>query len=83
MIAIETKYLSPTNSRGSRIKAFTSSGFSVSIPYQHELSHEKLHFEAVKALVKKYDLDWNLDNMRYGGTKHGYIFCFDQSIVEA
>ena len=83
MIAIETKYLSPTNSRGSRIKAFTSTGFSVSIPYPYEHSYQRCHFEAVKALVKKYDLDWNLDNMRYGGTKNGYVFCFDHSVVEA
>jgi hypothetical protein len=83
MIAIETKYLAPTNSRGSKIKAFTCNGHSVSVPYSHELSHEKLHFEAVKALVKKYNLNWNLDNMRYGGTKNGYVFCFDHSIVEA
>jgi hypothetical protein len=83
MIAIETKYLGPTNTRGSRIKAFTCNGHSFSIPYPHELSNEKAHFAAVKALVKKYSLDWNLDNMRYGGTKNGYVFCFDISKVEA
>jgi hypothetical protein len=83
MIAIETKYLAPTNSRGSKIKAFTCNGHSVSVSCSYELSHEKLHFEAVKALVKKYNLDWNLDNMRYGGTKNGYVFCFDISKVDA
>jgi hypothetical protein len=83
MIAIETKYLAPTNTRGSRIKAFTSSGHSFSIPYPHELSGEKAHFAAVKAMVAAKGLDWYLGNMRYGGTKHGYVFCFDISKVEA
>lgn len=82
MIAIQTKYLGPTNSRGSRIKAWTASGFSATISFPHEFSHEVCHFQAVKALVEKYKLDWNLDNMRYGGTENGYVFCFDHSIVK-
>jgi hypothetical protein len=82
MIAIETKYIGPSNTRGSRIKAFTHSGFSVTIPYPHEYSYELCHFQAVKALVKKHNLDWNLDEMRYGGTEKGYVFCFNHSIVE-
>lgn len=81
MIAIQTKYVGPTNTRGSKIKAFTSNGHSVSVSYHHELSHELCHFEAVKALVKKYDLNWNINNMRYGGTKDGYVFCFDSAVV--
>lgn len=82
MIAIETKYLGPTNTRGSRIKAFTCTGFSASIPFPYDKDYEKAHFEAVKALVKKYELDWNLANMRWGGTATGYVFCFDCSIVK-
>jgi hypothetical protein len=83
MIAIETKYLAPTNSRGSRIKAFTCNGHSFSIPYPYELSNEKAHFAAVKAMVAAKGLDWYLGNMRFGGTKNGYVFCFDISKVEA
>jgi hypothetical protein len=48
MIAIETKYLSPTNTRGSKIKAFTCNGHSVTVSYDHALSNEAVHFEAVK-----------------------------------
>jgi hypothetical protein len=83
MIAIETKYLAPTNSRGSRIKAFTCNGHSVSISYDYSLSNERLHFEAVKALVAKHKLDWDISNMVYGGTKGGYVFCFSNSTIEA
>jgi hypothetical protein len=81
MIAIQTKYCSPTNSRGSRIKAWTSNGHVVYVPFMHELSHEMLYFQAAKALVEKYKLDWDLTNARYGGTESGYVFCFANAIV--
>lgn len=90
MIAIHTKYISPTNTRGARIKAYTADwgerkGFSASIPYPHELSFEACHFQAVKALVEKNKLDWDLSNMRYGDSAdgRGYSFCFDCSVVRA
>jgi hypothetical protein len=83
MIAIETKYLSPTNTRGSKIKAFTCNGHSVTVSYDHAFSHEAVHFEAVKALVAKYNLDWDISGMVYGGTKAGYVFCFPTSTIEA
>jgi hypothetical protein len=85
MIAIHTKYLPATNYKGSRIKAYTTSGFQATISYPHEYSHEVCHFQAVKALVKKHKLDWDLTNMRYGdsGDGKGYSFCFDASRVTA
>lgn len=80
MLAIQTKYLPCTNTRGSRIKA-TVGDRSVTIPYPHHFSHELVHFEAVKALVEKYKLDWDLTDMRFGSTPTGYVFCFAHSIV--
>jgi hypothetical protein len=83
MISIQTKFLPTTSCKGSRIKAFTCNGHSVTIPYPHELSGHVCHFQAVKALVKKCGVEWwNLEKMRYGGTKQGYVFCFDDAIVE-
>lgn len=82
MIAIQTKYIGPTNTRGSRIKAWTDSGFSTTISYPHEYSYETCHFQAVKALIEKHGLDWDLSDMRYGGTEKGYVFCFARSIVK-
>jgi len=82
MIAIETKYIAPTNTRGSKIKAFTCNGHSASVSYYYAPSNEALHFEAVKALVKKYNLDWDISKMTYGGTKTGYVFCFPNSTIE-
>ena len=90
MIAIHTKFIGPTNSRGARIKAYTAGygdikGFTATIPYPYELSGETCHFEAVKALVEKNKLDWDLSNMRYGDSAdgRGSSFCFDCSKVNA
>jgi hypothetical protein len=90
MIAIHTKYLPVSNSRGSRIKAYTAAhgnfkGFQATISYPSELSGVDCHFEAVKALIIKNKLDWDLDNMRYGDSAdgRGYSFCFDASKVGA
>ncbi len=85
MIAIHTKYLSATNFKGSRIKAYTWGGLTATIPFPHALSYEMVHFEAVKALIAKHDLDWDLSDMRYGDSADGkgYSFCFDNSKVTA
>jgi hypothetical protein len=83
MKAIYTKYLGPTNTKGARIKAFTQGGFSVSIPCPRELDNEARHFEAVKALVTKHKLDWNIRDMRFGDAPSGYVFCFAESVVQS
>jgi len=82
MLAIQTKYIPPTTNKGSRIKAWASGRDWVAyVPFDHSLSHELTHFEAVKEFVKKYKLDWDLKNMRFGGVDNGYVFCFANSIV--
>ena len=84
MIAIHTKYLPATNTRGSRIKAYTATGFTASVSYPYELSYEVAHFEAVKELVRKHNLDWKLEGMRFGDSAdgRGYVFCFADSEVK-
>jgi hypothetical protein len=85
MIAIHTKYLPATNTKGSRIKAYTWRGFSATVSVDYALNDEIRHFEAVKALVAKWQLDWDLSDMRYGDSAdgRGYVFCFDASKVQA
>ena len=78
MIAITTKYIPATNTRGSRIKA-QANDYTVTIPYPHELSGHHVHFAAVKALIEKHNLDWDITNMRYGEFGNGCVFCFDHS----
>jgi hypothetical protein len=89
MIAIHTKYISASNSRGSRIRAYTAAhgdfkGFTAAISYPHEFDGVACHFQAVKALIIKNKLDWNLNDMRYGDSAdgRGYSFCFDASKVD-
>ena len=85
MQAIHTKFIGATDTRGARIKAYTAAGLSATIAYPHELSYELAHFEAVKELVKKHKLEWDLSDMRYGDSADGkgYVFCFANSIVGA
>ena len=90
MLAIHTKYIGPTDTRGARIKAYTAAcgdrkGFTVTIPYPYDLSYERVHFKAVQFLIEKHNLDWDTAAMRYGDSADGkgFVFCFANSIVGA
>lgn len=56
--AITTKYLGPTNYRGSRIKARCQAG-SIIVSWDHALDVFDNHIRAAKALADK--LDWTAD----------------------
>ena len=77
MNAILTKYLPPTNTRPSRIKATSGSGHSITIPYPAHNSHgtEACHAEAALALCKR--MDWQFAPLIAGGLKDGFAFVFD------
>lgn len=81
MIAIQTKYLPPTNTRGARIKAWVQDGQSVIVPYDYSLSGVHVHFAAVEELGKRCGLDVEAREMRYGVTERGYVFCFSRSVL--
>lgn len=77
MQAIQTKYLGPTNTRGSRIKATCASG-SLTIGYPHELGQgQPAHRKAAEALIAK--LGWTDHGMLLGGQlpDHNHVFVFD------
>jgi hypothetical protein len=82
MVIIKTKVIPASNTRGTRIKA-SANGFTATIPYPHALSYEFCHFEAVKELVKKHSLDWDISKMGYGSDNDGYYFTFNHSKMEA
>lgn len=71
--SIVTQYHGPTNSRGSRISATSSSGDRVYISYPHELNSEDAHASAAVALADK--MGWN-GTLCSGGLKNGYVFVF-------
>ncbi len=73
VVAITTKYLGPTDTRGPRIRASTSLGQSVMISFPYELSGEAVHRKAAEALCAK--LGWT-GRMVGGGIKGGYVFVF-------
>lgn len=56
MQAIRTKYLSPTNTRGARIKATCEAG-SLTVPYRYDLDTSDMHRKAAFELMEK--LGWN------------------------
>lgn len=67
MQSIQTKYLPPTNYRGSRIKATCERG-SITIPYPHELSGDEVHREAARALLSQFLRE---DREKYGSHPMG------------
>lgn len=73
MKAITTKYLGPTDRRGSRISKASDGNNSVTIGYPHELSGEAVHRAAAEALKTK--MGWSGDLIA-GAVKGGYVFVF-------
>lgn len=69
--SIETRYLGPTNYRGSRIVATTPSGHRLIQDWDFSLGIEANHYAAAKALQAK--LDW--EPIKAGGsTKAGFVW---------
>lgn len=70
---IKTKYLGPTNHRGSRVKAVTSYGeTSVTMSWDHALDSFENHKAAALALISK--LNWGGERYYAGGSNTGYVF---------
>ena len=72
-IAIETRYLGPTNTRGSRYKAFTESRRAITIYASDNLSAQENHRKAAVALCAKMGWDGELVE---GGSSRGYVYVF-------
>lgn len=72
--AIITKFLSPTDFKGSRVKATAAEG-SITLAWNHEHSPEWNHEFAAMALMNKFG--WDRDNAPLGGSlpdSSGYAF---------
>ena len=80
--AIQTKYLGPTDSKGSRVKAYCQAG-CVTVDWLHNLNSEQNHKRAVMQLIKKLGWDditwacgWSTDDLGITAVaigKHGEI----------
>lgn len=80
MQAITTKYIGPSTVKGSRYKAVSGSGLSVTIPADHSKDSDQNHLAAAVALAKK--LGW-AGRLIGGGTQDGYAFVFAASHLTA
>lgn len=71
MKAIITKYLGPSNTRGSRIKATEPDGKSITISWNHALSAEANHSDAARMLMDK--LGWLDYDIATGALKDAWV----------
>lgn len=76
MKAIITKYIGPSNCRGSRIKATDTEHNQITISYDDSLNSDQAHMKAAIALCGK--MKWPA-NLIGGGVKDGYVFVFADS----
>mgnify|MGYP001766509437 CR=1 FL=1 len=77
MQAIQTRYIGPTNTRGSRIRAWCAAG-SIVIPFPYEAdSQQAAHRIAAEAL--QHRLGWTGDN--YGQLLGGCLPSGDYAFV--
>ncbi len=87
-IAIHTKYIGPTNTKGARIKASCVRGrenLSVFVSFDYALGCEERHAKAVFALLAKFAPELAKDHKLYccGSTMDnlGYVFSINPTIV--
>ncbi len=73
MVAIKTKYLGPTNFRGSRVKAKTDCQ-QITINWDCALNSEENHQRAAQALCDK--MGWT-GKLATGSFGNGYFHCFE------
>jgi len=84
MQAIQTRYLGPTNLRGSRIKAWADAG-SITIPYPYGLSGQACHRAAAEALALKLEWDTPFHGSLLGGClpNGDYAFVWNNNYSKA
>ena len=77
MIAIECKFLGPTNTKGARIKA-SADGRSITRPYDHALGDKS--FGVVACEFARTFLDWTPDDTLIEGCPpRGRVFVFAET----
>lgn len=81
--SITTKFIGPSNVRGSRIKATSTSGKSVIVSYDHALDSEENHHRAAKMLAHK--LGWKgrmVAGSASGGKGNVYVFVDGSDVID-
>ena len=70
-IGIMTKYILPTDTRPSRVKAYTETGHQVTLTWDSDLDTFENHEKAAQALMKKMDWEERIIGAAVPG---GYAF---------
>jgi hypothetical protein len=79
MKAIQTKYLGPTNTKGSRIKAYDCDNNAVTVSYDYSLNSEGNHHKAAIALAEK--MGWK-GNISGGHVSKGMVWVFVDELIK-
>jgi hypothetical protein len=75
--SIETKILGPTDRSGKRIRARSSQGVHVTIPYKGSISDDENHARAAAELMTK--LGWEGEMVAGSSPRgDGYVFVFTE-----
>jgi hypothetical protein len=85
---IQTKYIGPTNLKGSRVKAIDDKGNSATLEYRSEFDPEKNHLAAARALLQKIETKHALNDREtsemtitsIGSWGSGYIFGAERKV---
>jgi hypothetical protein len=72
--SIATRYMGSTNTRGSRIKATSASGHTLTLPWNDEHTSDANHVHAAFTLASK--LEWR-GKWHAGSTKDGCVFVLE------
>ena len=73
LTSITTKYMGPTNKRGSRVKATSANGNSITLSWDCGLGTDDNHDAAAVALCSK--MDWPHDLVCGGSANgHGHVY---------
>lgn len=72
MQTITTKFIGPTNTKGSRVKATCWLG-SVTVGWDHALNTEQNHEEAAQAMVDKLNDDRSHTDSRWSIVAQGHM----------
>lgn len=73
MVSIETKFIGPSNTRGSRIAASTCNGQRIVVSCDDALNHDENHMAT--AMILRDRMHWKGELVQ-GATKAGYVHVF-------
>lgn len=76
MLAIITEFVPSTNTRPSRIKAYTVNGHKTIISVDYDLDDVQRHMKAAQKLIREQMEHFgDCTTLVYGGSPKGYVFC--------